>query len=106
MPEFQKSQDSRMAKVLKQRSRLVNFRLTEDEYEEFKWGCSLTGARNMSDFARSVVLQHIHGSHNGHGMASHPVQQKLQSLDRRVEELEALIKELTASLNNQRAATA
>jgi hypothetical protein len=94
-----------MAKVLKQRSRLVNFRLTDDEYEAFKWGCSLTGARNMSDFARSVVLQHISGNHNGHTGLTAPVQQKIQSLDRRMEALEATLRELTLTLS-QRAATA
>jgi hypothetical protein len=96
-----------MAKILKQRSRLVNFRLTDEEYETFKWGCSLTGARNMSDFARSVVLQHINGHSNGNGNGqTPPVHHKLQSLDRRVEELEASLKKLATALNQRAAATA
>jgi hypothetical protein len=42
---------------LKRRNRMVIFRVTEDEYENLKTVCSVRGARNLSDFARSELLQ-------------------------------------------------
>ena len=45
--------------VLKRRNRIVVFRLTQDEYEDLKTTCSVRGARNISDFARSELLTSI-----------------------------------------------
>ncbi len=45
--------------VLKPRNRLVNFRLSEDEYERLKASCALHGARSLSDFARAAVLRAV-----------------------------------------------
>ena len=42
--------------VLKARSRLIGFRLTEDELENLKVACLMQGARNISDFARNAAL--------------------------------------------------
>jgi len=42
--------------VFRPRTRLVNFRLSEDEYQELKSTCSKSGARSVSDYARSAVL--------------------------------------------------
>ena len=43
--------------TLKSRSRLVSFRLTQDELENLKAACLVQGARNVSDFARNAVLE-------------------------------------------------
>ena len=43
--------------VLKARSRLVSFRLTQEELENLRVACLMQGARNTSDFARKAVLQ-------------------------------------------------
>ena len=45
--------------VLINRSRLVTFRLTADEYESLKATCAIEGARSVSGFARSSVLQKV-----------------------------------------------
>ena len=45
--------------VLKRRNRVVVFRLTQDEYEDLKTVCTVRGARNISDFARSELLTAI-----------------------------------------------
>lgn len=42
--------------VLKARSRLLSFRLTQDELENLRVACLMRGARNVSDFARRAVL--------------------------------------------------
>lgn len=38
------------------RTRLVNFRLSEEEFELLQQTCSRSGARSISDFARAAVL--------------------------------------------------
>ncbi len=45
--------------VLNPRNRLVNFRLSDDEFERLKTACSQFGARSISDFARGSVLDRI-----------------------------------------------
>jgi hypothetical protein len=41
----------------KPRNRVVVFRLTQDEYRALQEACSRSGARNLSDFTRSEVLE-------------------------------------------------
>ena len=41
--------------VLKRRSRMVSFRLSEEEYEGLKHICIAVGARSLSDVARDAV---------------------------------------------------
>ena len=42
--------------VYRPRTRLVNFRLSEDEFLMLKDTCARSGARSVSDYARSAVL--------------------------------------------------
>ena len=42
--------------VYRPRTRLVNFRLSEDEYLILKDTCARSGARSVSDYARAAVL--------------------------------------------------
>ncbi|MEZ5399624.1 MAG: hypothetical protein R2729_08130 [Bryobacteraceae bacterium] len=45
--------------VLRPRNRLVNFRLSEDEFELLRDSCEMFGARSISDFARTSVLDRL-----------------------------------------------
>ena len=40
----------------KVRGRLVNFRVTDDEFEQLKIACDRQGARCLSAFARKMML--------------------------------------------------
>ena len=42
--------------VTKPRTRLVNFRLSEEEFRTLREACETGGARSLSDFARTAVL--------------------------------------------------
>ena len=46
--------------VTKPRNRLVNFRLTEEEFQSLRTASAESGARSISDFARSAVLRTFH----------------------------------------------
>jgi hypothetical protein len=71
--------------VLKPRNRVVVFRLTQDEYQELKTVSSVRGARNISDFARSELLNAI-----GHG--------GLSAVDRRLLNLESTLQRVAQLL--------
>jgi hypothetical protein len=42
--------------VYRPRTRLVNFRLSVEEYQVLKETCARSGARSVSDYARAAVL--------------------------------------------------
>lgn len=75
--------------VLRPRNRLVNFRLSEDEFEKLRASCSVQGARSISDFARSSVLDRIERGSNGF---SGPT--RVHQLDHKVLELETRVGQL------------
>ncbi|HEX4169669.1 MAG TPA: hypothetical protein VHZ55_29750 [Bryobacteraceae bacterium] len=43
------------------RARVVNFRLTESEYESIVFACQAEGVRTVSEFARDIVLSRARG---------------------------------------------
>jgi hypothetical protein len=76
--------------VLRPRNRLVNFRLSEDEFESLKLACENSGARSISDFARGSVLERI-----GATAETKPAPgSRVSHLDQKVSELEGRVGEL------------
>jgi hypothetical protein len=77
--------------MLKVRSRLVNIRVTDDEFQELKIACDRHGARCMSAFARKVILS-----------TPNPISEncsvKLAALDRRLAVLEVSLSRLSSGL--------
>jgi hypothetical protein len=89
--------------VFKPRNRLVNFRLSEEEFEKLRASCSLYGARSLSDFARAAVMRSVGGGHinepadSPNGLASStaaPMASKVNDLEFRVVELTRLVEAL------------
>ncbi len=78
--------------VLKRRSRMVSFRLSEDEYHSMMEKCISQGSRSLSDFARSAACE------RGNGKAD-PAVLKLKE---RVEELDLMIKRLSEAVSDRR----
>jgi hypothetical protein len=75
--------------VLRPRNRLVNFRLSEDEFEKLRSACLESGARSISDFARSAVLTCME-----RGGPSSSSESRVNHLDRKVSDLEDRIDQL------------
>jgi hypothetical protein len=72
----------------KPRNRIVVFRLSQEEYRSLQEACSRAGARNLSDFTRSEVLEHLNSdAYGGH-------------LARRFASLEQQIAVMQFQLNN------
>lgn len=53
----------------KPRNRIVVFRLSQDEYRSLQDACDRAGARNLSDFTRSEVLQFLNADCPGGRLA-------------------------------------
>jgi hypothetical protein len=67
--------------MLRTRTRLVTFRVTDDELEQLKTACERQGSRCLSDFARSTVLSRL--------VSSESVSNKMLDQERRILALEA-----------------
>lgn len=80
--------------VFKPRNRLVNFRLSEEEFERLRASCSLNGARSLSDFARAAVMRSVAAATGTHE-SGHTEGAKLSSIDEKVLSLETRISELS-----------
>ena len=79
--------------VLKRRSRIVSFRLSEEEYRSMMETCVNQGARSLSDYARMAACRQaaVNGIQNGA-----QVELAVDHLRVRVEELETLVRRLAS----------
>src|SRR5690349_18493059 len=77
--------------ILKRRSRMVSFRLSEDEYSDLKHLCLNGAARSVSELARDA-LQKLIITRNGNG--KHPVETVVHVLQNRVDALDLEVKRL------------
>jgi hypothetical protein len=76
--------------VLNPRNRLVNFRLSEAEFDELKSVCLERGARSISEFARSAVLRSL----GGQPTSGEADGEQVQNLERKVGTLEVRVDQL------------
>lgn len=76
--------------VLNPRNRLVNFRLSEVEFEKLKAACARQGARSLSEFARTSVLRSLDEPRE-FAPAPYP---RLSSVDQKVAELEIRLEQI------------
>lgn len=76
---------------LKPRNRLVNFRLTEEEYTRLAAVCARKGSPSISDFARAAILRTIEAEAGREG----PLDALLAALGDRLSDLERSFRILT-----------
>jgi hypothetical protein len=80
--------------VLKPRNRLVYFRVSEDEFQQFTRVCASEGARSLSELARCAVQRVISDASDSDG--NNAVTIRLRKLDGLIEELEIRTRQLNA----------
>jgi hypothetical protein len=71
---------------LKKRTKLVSFRLSEEEYEKLSRASMAGGARSISDFARSALQRTVTGE-NGSDHSDHHLERTAQELIDTMKEL-------------------
>ena len=81
--------------ILKPRTKIVTFRVAEDEFEQLKSLSVAEGARSLSDYTRAAVCN----------VASRPARDvelyaRVRKLDGKVEEIERAVKELVQLIGN------
>jgi hypothetical protein len=79
------------------KNRVVNFRLTEDEYQTLQKACSNMGARSISDCARSALLGALP---DNTGVQRADVSRRIDQLEMRVTALSAAIRAIEQLLPN------
>jgi hypothetical protein len=88
--------------VLKRRSRMVSFRLSEEEYESLRDICMTAGARSLSDIARDAVHQLI-GS-GGDPKKDKDIETQVRLLNERMDAIDQEVRRLAAKLEPHAAA--
>ncbi len=86
--------------VLKRRTRIVSFRLSEEEYEALMRYCVAHGARSISDYARIVACRPP--DHMESSAAARKSERSIRQLRNRVEELDRVIRQLTIQIDSYR----
>ena len=81
--------------VLKRRNRMVNFRLSEDEYVALQNICLKEGVRSLSDFARTAVCRSMAASRP----ADEPLDIWVRNLDAKVGEIDRTVRQITEQMN-------
>ena len=81
--------------VLKPRNRLVYFRVSEDEFRQFNHLCESTGARSLSELARSAMQVLMQGDQINH---SDRISDRLSLLENMVRELNHEVIQLAKAL--------
>ena len=87
--------------MLKRRSRMVSFRLSEEEYEGLKHICITVGARSLSDIARDAVQRLL--SNNTESKIDGDEQ--LRALYERMDALDHEVKRLAGLVDHRETAT-
>jgi hypothetical protein len=73
--------------MYKLRSRIVNFRVTDEELERLQTASATRGSRCLSDFARSVILETANAAPAS--APQEPIEPRILSLEQRLDALES-----------------
>ena len=82
------------------RTRLVSFRMSEKEYENFRAATIANGARSVSAFARSLAVSVIGSTSDGRQFVSKDLE--LLNLRLTVQDLQIRVAELAGELSRHR----
>lgn len=80
--------------VINPRNRLVNFRLSDVEFDQLRLACQELGARSISEFARSSVLEKMSQAKSAGGPGAEGSRARVEQLDQKVAELETRVSQL------------
>jgi uncharacterized protein (DUF1778 family) len=75
--------------VLKTRNRLINFRLTDEEFHAVHQACAQQGARSVSDFARAAVMDQVEKPRVGANLVR--LEEAIAGLDARIVQLVSIL---------------
>jgi len=82
------------------RKRLINFRVTDEEFVRIKTASDRQGARCVSEFARAVMAGGARSDMAADSGVSFSLNDKLLSVERRLAMLELYVSRLSDALSN------
>ena len=88
--------------MYKLRSRIVNFRVTDEELKRLKTASAIRGSRCLSDFARSVILENADTAPES--APNEPVEPRILSLEQRLDALESNFQTLQSAVASRSSA--
>lgn len=86
------------------RNRLINFRVTDEEFRRLKAASSLKNARCLSDFARAAILETARACESDPDSTG-SVADQLQAFDRRLTRLESRISRVFDAISDAKSMT-
>jgi hypothetical protein len=84
--------------MLKTRNRIINFRVTEDEFTRLRTASLENGARCLSDYARTAILHALEGYYD-HDLGNRNGRDELQALLQRLGLVEQSIAKLESMMS-------
>jgi hypothetical protein len=81
--------------VSKRRTRVIFFRVSDEEFQQLEKACESTGARSMSDFARLATRRLIDQQETAD--ESNAVVERLDRIESAIERVEQKLREVGAS---------
>jgi hypothetical protein len=92
----------RMMGVLKRRTRVISFRLSDEEYQALLQITAAQGARSISDFSRTVVFQALMGNSSPLYLEQeHAFLSQVRDLIKSMQELGSVIATLLGQLERE-----
>jgi uncharacterized protein (DUF1778 family) len=85
------------------RNRLINFRVTDEEFDRLKTASALNHSRCLSDFARSAILETARAYEPAPNLTD-SVASQLQAFDRRLAALESHMSRLFDAIADAKSA--
>jgi hypothetical protein len=76
------------------RSRVIHFRVTEQEYDAVRSACRVDGGQNLSEFARRATIDVARSKVGGSGV----LQSQLDNLGQRLSRVDSVLGELISTL--------
>jgi hypothetical protein len=94
--------------MLKTRNRIVNFRVTEDEFMRMRTASIDKGSRCLSDYARDAILKTLEGYNHDHPLGDgngkdemHLLVQRLGLVEQNMAKLQSLVSGLAPNEHNR-----
>ena len=84
--------------VFKPKTRMISFRLSEDEYEWLRQTSFAQGARSVSDYARVIVSRAIAGEIE---LKADPATARIEQINSRMDELNRELRRLACIVEQQ-----
>lgn len=86
------------------RSRLISFRVSDEEFRRLKTAAKAQRARCFSEFIRNLATEHVHGFAPAPGSANSAASQ-LAAFDRRLAQLESNVARIARDFDDPEIAT-